>query len=122
VDDEDLIFFVAGGLNPSYHPFITTLSFATRDSSVSFDDFQTKLLNYEQLLDAQQKFVQPDGSQFAFFAQKAKISEIPRETKASTVWKAAFSTISALISITSSHDPIPYFISRVQVSCSSTIW
>jgi hypothetical protein len=52
VDDEDLISFMVRGLNPSYHPFITTLIFANKDSSISFDDFQKELLNYEQLLDA----------------------------------------------------------------------
>jgi hypothetical protein len=34
VDDEDLISYVVGGLNPSYHSFITSLSFATREASI----------------------------------------------------------------------------------------
>jgi hypothetical protein len=72
VDDEDLISYVVGGLNSSYHPFITTLSFATRDTPISFDSFQTELLNHEQLLDASQKSIQPEGGQFAFFTQKQK--------------------------------------------------
>jgi hypothetical protein len=29
VDDKDLISYVVGGVNSSYHPFITTLSFVT---------------------------------------------------------------------------------------------
>jgi hypothetical protein len=52
VEDEDLISYVVGGLSPSYHPFITTLSFVTQDSPISFDAFQLELLNYEQLLNA----------------------------------------------------------------------
>jgi hypothetical protein len=72
VDDEDLISYVVGGLNSSYPPFITTLGFVTRDTPISFDDFQMELLNYEQLLDSSQKSVQPEGGQLAFFTQKQK--------------------------------------------------
>ena len=61
VDDEDLISYVVGGLTSSYHPFITTLSFITRTTAISFDHFQTELLNYEQLLDTSQKAIQPEG-------------------------------------------------------------
>jgi hypothetical protein len=46
VEDEDLISYVVGGLNPSYHPFITTPSSVTRDCPISFDSFQMELLNY----------------------------------------------------------------------------
>jgi hypothetical protein len=72
VDDEDLISYVVGGLTSSYHPFITTLSFITRTTTISFDDFQTKLINYEQLLDTSQKSIQPKGGQLAFFTHKNK--------------------------------------------------
>jgi len=51
VDDEDLISYVIGGLNPSYHTFVTTFSYGNRDIAVPFEDFQTELLNYEQLLE-----------------------------------------------------------------------
>jgi len=80
VDDEDLISYVIGGLNPSYHPFITTLSFITRDNPISFDAFQMELLNYEQLLNASQKTVQPEGGQLAFFTQK-KLQQLSRKPK-----------------------------------------
>ncbi|KAA8531541.1 hypothetical protein F0562_006250 [Nyssa sinensis] len=48
------------------------LNFATRDSSITFDDFQTELLNYEQLIDLQQKSIPPDTNHIAFFTQKSK--------------------------------------------------
>ncbi|KAA8547071.1 hypothetical protein F0562_003500 [Nyssa sinensis] len=72
VDEEDLISYVVGGLNSAYHPFITSLNFATQDSSITFDDFQTERLNYEQLLDLQQNSVPPDTNHIAFFTQKSK--------------------------------------------------
>lgn len=68
VDDEDLISYVVSGVNNAYHPFITALNLTTRESPISFDDFQAELLNYEQLLDKQTKAVQHEGGQFAFFA------------------------------------------------------
>ncbi|KAJ0110443.1 hypothetical protein Patl1_01269 [Pistacia atlantica] len=72
VDEKDLISYVVGGLNPIYNPFITSFNFATRDKSISFDDFQSELLNYEQLLDSQNKSRPSDGTQFAFFTNKPK--------------------------------------------------
>ncbi|KAJ0045368.1 hypothetical protein Pint_05982 [Pistacia integerrima] len=53
IENDDLISYVVGGLNPIFTPFITTLNVATHDHSISFDDFQTELLNFEQLLEAQ---------------------------------------------------------------------
>lgn len=47
VDDKDLISYVIGGLNPSYHTFVTTFKYENRDVAVPFEDFQTELLNYE---------------------------------------------------------------------------
>ncbi|KAJ0038846.1 hypothetical protein Pint_23826 [Pistacia integerrima] len=73
VDEEDLISYVIGGLNSTYNPFITSFNFATKDKSISFDDFQTELLNYEQLLDSQTKTLPSEGSQFAFFTNKPKV-------------------------------------------------
>jgi hypothetical protein len=61
VEDEDLISYVIGGLNPSYHTFVTTFSYGNCDAAITFEDFQTELLNYEQLFEAHQKPLQPDG-------------------------------------------------------------
>jgi hypothetical protein len=72
VDDEDLISYVIGGLNPSYHTFVTTFSYGNRDAVVPFEDFQTELLNYEQLFEAHHKPLQPDGGQFASHNDKQK--------------------------------------------------
>jgi len=52
VEDEDLISYVIGGLNPSYHTFVATFTYGNCDAAVPFEDFQTELLNYEQLLEA----------------------------------------------------------------------
>ncbi|KAL6347551.1 hypothetical protein AAG906_026076 [Vitis piasezkii] len=46
-EDDDLMSYIVSGLNPSFNPFITSLSFATRDKNVSFEDFQAELLSYE---------------------------------------------------------------------------
>ncbi|KAJ0112602.1 hypothetical protein Patl1_01271 [Pistacia atlantica] len=40
IDDDDLIAYIVSGLTHSYHPFVTSLSFATRDKALSFEDFQ----------------------------------------------------------------------------------
>ena len=53
VDDEDLISYVIGGLNASYTTFISYCSFALDDSTMSFDDFQSKLLSHKMLLEQQ---------------------------------------------------------------------
>ena len=50
VEEEDLISYVLGGLNSSYTTFITLFNFSTRTTSMSFEDFQAKLLNHEILL------------------------------------------------------------------------
>jgi hypothetical protein len=72
VEDEELISYVIGGLNPSYHTFVTTFCYGNRDTAVPFDDFQTELINYEQLFEAHQKPLQPDGGQFAFHLTKQR--------------------------------------------------
>lgn len=72
IDEDGLISYVVGGLSPSYQPFITFLNFATRDASIIFDDFQAKLLNYEQFIEAQNKTIQPKSGQIAFFTNKSK--------------------------------------------------
>jgi hypothetical protein len=45
VEEDDLISAVIGGLNATFTTFITTCSFALHDSTMSFDDFQSKLLS-----------------------------------------------------------------------------
>jgi len=72
VDNEDLISYIVGGLNPIFTTFITSLSFATRDQPISFDAFQAELLNYEQLLEAQNKSQSSEITQVAFFTPKHK--------------------------------------------------
>jgi len=72
VDDACLISYVIGGLNPSYHTFVTTFSYGNRDAVVPFEDFQTELLNCEQLFEAHHKPLQPNGDQFAFHLDKQK--------------------------------------------------
>lgn len=44
VDDDDLISYVIGGLNSSYHNFISFYSFSTREIGLPYDQFQTELL------------------------------------------------------------------------------
>lgn len=51
LEDDDLMSYIVSGLNPYFNPFITSLSFATRDNNVSFENFLAKLLSYELLLD-----------------------------------------------------------------------
>ncbi|KAG6736525.1 hypothetical protein POTOM_060621 [Populus tomentosa] len=72
VDNEDLISYIVGRLNPNFTTFITSLSFATRDQPISFDAFQVELLNYEQLLEAQNKSQSSEITQVAFFTPKHK--------------------------------------------------
>ncbi|KAF5458395.1 hypothetical protein F2P56_022426 [Juglans regia] len=59
VNDDDLITYVTHGLNPSYLPFMISLSLATRDHPLSFDDFQTELQSKEFLLETQYESVSP---------------------------------------------------------------
>jgi hypothetical protein len=43
LEDEDLINFIIGGLNPSFNTFVTSVSLTNR--VFNFDDFQNELLN-----------------------------------------------------------------------------
>jgi hypothetical protein len=70
IDDEDLIAFIIGGLNPTFNSFITSYVFATRENPLSFTDFQDELLSHEMLLN-QQHAVSPDPSTFALFTQRS---------------------------------------------------
>ncbi|KAF5464757.1 hypothetical protein F2P56_014809 [Juglans regia] len=67
IDDDDLVSYIIGGLNPPFNPFITSYSFASRESSLSLADFTVELLSFELLLDNQhqQKFALPKPSNFA---------------------------------------------------------
>jgi hypothetical protein len=67
LDDEDIINFIIGGLNPSFNTFVTSFSLTNRD--LNFDDFQNELLNHEMMLQ-QQQIVAPDATTFALFSQK----------------------------------------------------
>jgi hypothetical protein len=71
LDDEDIINFIIGGLNPSFNTFVTSFSLTNRD--LNFDDFQNELLNYEMMLQ-QQQIAAPDATTFAttfaLFSQK----------------------------------------------------
>ncbi|KAA8538352.1 hypothetical protein F0562_027825 [Nyssa sinensis] len=66
VDDDDLISYLISGLNPSFHAFITSYSFATRQTSLSFDEFQTELLNYEMMVNSHNSA--PDSAHLAAMA------------------------------------------------------
>lgn len=70
-DKEDLISYIVRSLNYAYHPFITLFNFSTHDATINFDNFQTELLNYEYLIEAQTKYVVVENS-IAFFKQKPK--------------------------------------------------
>jgi hypothetical protein len=47
VDEDDLISYVISGLNASYGRFITSISVAARNNSMSFEDFQAELLSHK---------------------------------------------------------------------------
>lgn len=70
VDDEDLITCIISGLNPLYHVFISSYSFATCHSSLTFDEFQTELLNYEMLFNNHNSGSNQDASSFALYCHK----------------------------------------------------
>jgi hypothetical protein len=69
IEDDDLISFIVSGLNPSFNSFITTFSFATRETSLNFEDFQELLLNHEMLLN-QQHNTTLDASAIALYTHK----------------------------------------------------
>jgi hypothetical protein len=76
VEDEDLISYILGGLNPAYTTFITLFNFTTRTTSMTFEEFQTELLNHEILLGNHQQLQQPSTKlgNFAMYSQKPKSS------------------------------------------------
>jgi hypothetical protein len=80
VDEDDLISYIIGGLNASFNAFITTCSFTLDDSTMSFDDFQSKLLSHEMFLEQQNQALHSSQHSFAMVAQKSK-SLGPRKSK-----------------------------------------
>jgi hypothetical protein len=68
IEDDDLIGYVKGGLNPAFNSFITSMSSATWGTSLSFEDFQAKLLFYKLLLENQNQLVTSKAHQFAMFS------------------------------------------------------
>jgi hypothetical protein len=70
MEDEDMISYIVSGLNPSFNSFITSYSFATRNSDLTLQEFQDELLNYETLLENQNQFVLPDTGSFAMMANR----------------------------------------------------
>jgi hypothetical protein len=72
VEEEDLISYIVGGLNSQFNPFVTSFSFATKDTSMTLEDFQAELLSYEQLLDNQN--ATNDSGNFALYSHKPNIA------------------------------------------------
>ncbi|KAF8393863.1 hypothetical protein HHK36_020061 [Tetracentron sinense] len=84
LEDDDLMSYIVSGLHPSFNPFITSLSFATRDKNVSFEDFQAELLSYELLLENQNTSILPETNNFAFFTPKSNQQQYNRKPKNSS--------------------------------------
>lgn len=53
VGDEYFISNIVGGFNPQFNPFLISFSFATKDTLITFKEFQSELISYEQLLENQ---------------------------------------------------------------------
>jgi hypothetical protein len=70
VDDEDLISFIISSLNPDYNTFITSYSFATRDTLMTFNYFQAELLSYKALIGNQNPPPLINARYMTFFTQK----------------------------------------------------
>jgi hypothetical protein len=51
--DDDLISYIIGGLSLIYNAFVMTFSMLTKDKSMTLKDFQSQLLEHEQLLEHQ---------------------------------------------------------------------
>ncbi|KAF9661068.1 hypothetical protein SADUNF_Sadunf19G0029400 [Salix dunnii] len=81
IEDDDLIPYIIGGLRATYTPFITSFSFATRDISLSFNEFQSELLSYGTLLENQVKTVPLEARQFALFNQFQGSSKFSKKKK-----------------------------------------
>lgn len=73
VEDDDLISYILGRLNPTYATFITLLLIIACELSMSFQDFQVELLNYETLLETQYHNI-ANSSNFVLYMHKPKPS------------------------------------------------
>lgn len=74
VDEDDLISYVISGLNASYGPFITSILVATRNLSMSFEDFQAELLSHELFLENHNNSIPPGNTSFALLSNKKPTS------------------------------------------------
>jgi hypothetical protein len=74
VDEDDLISFVISGLNSTFQSFVTSYSFLTRDKELTFDEFQTELLNFEMMVNIHRQQNEPEVGNFALYSQKSKNS------------------------------------------------
>ena len=72
IDDDDLISYINSGLNPVFHPFFTSYSFAIKDKPLTFDEFKTELLSYEMLVNSSQTSTDTNVEGFALYSQKPK--------------------------------------------------
>ncbi|XP_042944667.1 uncharacterized protein LOC122278553 [Carya illinoinensis] len=80
VDDDDLISFIIGGLNPTFTQFITSYSFHTRETSMSFFDFRSELMNNETILNCCAPLnPAPEMSSFALFTNRPKFQPVKRK-------------------------------------------
>jgi len=68
--DDDLISYVINGLNHVDAPFVTSLSFATKDHTISFDEFQSKLLSHEIFLNQHHHLESSASTAHAMYSNK----------------------------------------------------
>jgi transposase InsO family protein len=80
IDDDELITYILGGLNPSFNPFVVSLSLGTRDSSLTVEDFNTELQSIEQLIENQQQSIGTDTS-VALLSHKPSSHSFPRKPR-----------------------------------------
>lgn len=72
--EDDNLFYILGILNQAYTAFITSYNFATRNISMTFQDFQVEISNFTTLLGNQHQSVGDSGS----FALYTLTSQNPR--------------------------------------------
>jgi hypothetical protein len=80
IDDDELITYILVGLNPSFNPFVVSLSLATRDFSLMVEDFNTELLSIEQLIENQHSSVGLNSS-VALLSHKPSFNSFPRKNR-----------------------------------------
>ena len=101
VDDDDLISFIIGGLNPTFTQFITSYSFHTREASMLFFDFRSELLNHEIIMNRHAPLNPAlETSSFALFTNRPKFQPVKR--------KLQFSRSSNTNATNHSFLPLPY--------------